>query len=135
MRRESSRSDLSRLERVILSLLEEAGEEGVSTLVNTISQTHESPEGAGVICRALFKLVSCGLVCLANVRNPKTLQWVEMPKEEALMLLKGASSNMHWSSNEKLWKWREERHRIEALLTEAGMIEGRKVLSEDGYPT
>lgn len=59
----------SRLQRRILALLQEAGEESVFTLANRVAEPTGDPAEMSAMCEAITGLYDAGLVELADRRD------------------------------------------------------------------
>jgi hypothetical protein len=127
-------NNLSALERVILAVLEEAGEEDISALTNTVRECRGALGEIDEVSAALAGLVNRGFVEVARSKDPLSLRWVPTSKQESLALLRDLKPHFHWSTVDQLWAWRTDLPRAEVLLTNIGAVEARRVLSEDGVP-
>lgn len=125
---------LTLTERKIPGLLEEAGEEGLAALRNTMGGCRGLPEEIDTLRVALTSLVSHGLIEIAESREELSREWVPLPKPRALDALARLGSFVRWSSADRLWEWNEDAPRAQALLTDAGMQEAHRILSENGWP-
>jgi hypothetical protein len=119
------------LEQRILTELEEAGEENIPTLINTILMPAGDPEEAASMGQALAALVNEDLVRVAIDRD-KSRRWRKLSKSESLAIiaqiqdhLKFKSSGMHWTGGERPWP--------NIVSTAAGKTRGREILDERGY--
>ena len=63
----------SRLQRRILALLQEAGEESVFTLANRVAEPTGDPAEMSAMCEAITGLYDAGLVELADRRDSVSL--------------------------------------------------------------
>lgn len=125
---------LTTLQRRILAVLEEAGEEHFSALANTVAKPAGATSEIVAMCAALNGLVQAGLVAFATRRHVKSRRWVPLAMSDSLVLLGGLSGCVNWSDTEKIWEWNEALPRADVLLTEAGIVAARRVLSADGWP-
>jgi hypothetical protein len=123
------------LENKILATLEEAGEEGIAALLNTVNSAgaHGSEDEIEAFRAALTRLVSNGLLAMARVRDSESKRWIPLPSSEALSLLQGLESVLRWSKIERLWMWTSSSPRAQVLLTTTGQAAARKLLQEHGW--
>jgi hypothetical protein len=125
---------LTKWQRLVLSLLEEAGEEELTTLINTMRKRRGPIDEVGGLMATLVDLIDCGLVQLASSRDSASLRWIPLAKEEAVALGRNLKSALQWSSVDFCWRWNTDLPSAVALLTDAGFAEATRVLAEDGYP-
>jgi hypothetical protein len=125
---------LTKHERLILALLEEAGEEDLATLINTARLRPGPDDEVEALGSALKKLINRDFVEIARARDRDFFERNTVPKEESVALVSNLKPFFHWSPTDRLWMWRKDLPRAEALLTETGRVEARKILSEDGWP-
>src|SRR5207248_7954480 len=123
-----------KVESSILATLEEAGEDGIAALLNTVNAAyaHGSPEEIDIFRAALTRLINRGLLEIANSRDPESKRWTPLPKSEALLVLQKLGSFLGWAKSEELWIWSSPAPRAEVLLTPAGAVAAREVLTERG---
>ena len=127
--------NFSELERAIFIALEEAGEENLSALLNTV-KGHSGERVKGEIDSfrmASTNLVNSGFVEIARFRNQESKLWIPMPKRESLSLLQQLESLLRWSDSDQLWIWSSSSPRAEVLLTASGIDAAREVLSNHGW--
>ena len=125
--------ELTELQTRILPALEEAGEDDLSALVNTVGGGHGAGEEIRAVSSALSGLIEGGMLEIARFRNKDTLRWTPLPMEESLALLSNLESFMRWSASERLWRWHSDIPRAEVLLTDAGIAAARRILAEQGW--
>jgi hypothetical protein len=121
------------VERRVLALLEEAGEEDIATLVNTVINSRGLVSEIQVIRSALNSLLMRGLIEIARSRDETTRQWIAVSREQAVELLQQLTTNLNWSDDEQIWKWQHGLPRAETVLTSAGVVAANNVLREDGW--
>ena len=124
------------VENKILAILEEAGEEGIAALLNTVNSAgaHGFEDEIEAFGRALTRLINSGLLAIASVRDSDSRHWIPLPNSEAVSLVRGLESALHWSEIDKLWIWSSSSPRAEVILTATGKVAARKVLSQGGWP-
>ena len=125
---------LTELQRRILAVLEEAGEDDVSALTNSVTKRRGSADEIDAMSMALVGLINCNLIDIARSKDNVSLHWIPLPKEASLALLTDLKPFFQWSVQDQLWKWRQDASRAEVVLTDAGLIAARKILSEDDWP-
>ncbi len=126
--------ELSRLERRILAVLEEAGEDTISALTNTVGVPVGTPFEIAKIQSALIHLVRAGLAELGFSRNPAG-GWVSAPLNEGIGFLESLLNRLEWDTASKLWRQAKGDCGGHVLLMHAGFHAAFQVLSEDGWPT
>lgn len=125
---------LTELQFRILAELEEAGEDDLSALTNTVTVTSGAIEELGEMSSALIGLLESDLLRLSRSRDTHSLRRVPLSTSESLAQLTSLESFFRWSVPDKLWRWRENVSRVELLLTTSGMTAARQLLSERGVP-
>ena len=126
--------ELSLLQRRILAILEEAGEDNLSALINTVNPHHASVDDLDTVSTALSDLVSSGLVNLARVRDEVSRGWIPLPFEDSIRVLANLRSVLSWSAGPRVWVWQSNELLPRVVVTKLGEALARKVLAEDGYP-
>jgi len=91
----------------IVANLEEAGEEGLGTLINTATTGSGSPDEIKAINLALKALVDRDLNQLAESLDKRSVQWNPLSKDESLAMLEDLRPFLEWSATEELWMRRE----------------------------
>ena len=123
------------IETTILAVLEEAGEENVSALLNTVQENGGSTDEVYAFAAALSSLFNVGYVEFASSRDNSSRRWLPISKEEIRVLLSQLELLLRWSTNDRLWIWADPlRPRVQVLLTSSGLAAAREVLSNKGYP-
>ena len=124
---------LSVLQRRILSVLEEAGEDDLAALTNTVCSRTGSADEISDVAQALLGLMGDHLIAIARFRDSKSLEWIPLPNGEPQSILSELEMFLQWMGDESLWKWDAERSRLEVILTKLGKSCALKVISEDGW--
>src|SRR5690242_19378369 len=101
-------TNFSDLERKILATLEEAGEDDIAALANTVSERQGSPAEIKTYSEALKNLAGRYLLELAQVRASQSLRWIPLPKLQAAAILADLGVRLIWSAGERLWKWQPD---------------------------
>ncbi len=119
------------LEARILSELEEAGEENIPTLANTVFEPTGSTDESAELRDALTRLVIDEYVRVAVVRD-ELKRLTEMSKEVSLQIVSDLdvhlvfkSGNFHWTGGPRPWP--------EIVTTALGKRLGREILEARGY--
>jgi len=120
-------------ERLILSTLEEAGEENVVALMNTVERCTGHAEEINRVFCSLFTLAADGLLEFAAQRDARTLKWIPLPAIEGLEYAEQAKTSFHWSEERQLWTWASSDDRLNVILTESGQTMAVRVLEHDGH--
>lgn len=116
------------LQRVLLSLLEEAGEEDVVCLLHTLHASHDSTLRVDDVVGALKRLRARGLCTTASARDAATGNWIEHDHTTADELIATIPSAVEWNGNR--WQWLPRHEEFSILLTDNGMTEARRVLEQ-----
>ena len=128
--------ELANLQRHILAILEEAGEENIASIRNTIGENKGTPAELEGLGAALTDLLNRDFIEAAEIRDDSSRRWVPLSKERSLFLLRDLKPLFEWSSADRLWKWRSDRlPRLQILLTHSGSSLARAMLSGNGYPS
>ena len=109
-----SSKNLSEYAARILSNLEEAGAENISSTINTVTaRTGGEDERANSI-EALGELVGAGLAVLGPEGG------TGFTARQSIELLSTLASHIDFDSDDRLWKWSEELPMVEIVATEKG---------------
>ena len=122
---------LNPLQRRILAVLEEAGEDDIAALTNTVEERVGLVSEIDDMGNALTNLICSELLQIARFRNVATLRWVPLNKAESLDLLTNLVTLLKWSVPDQLWRWPKHLDRAQVLLTKAGLIEARRIIDQD----
>lgn len=126
---------LSNLQRLILATLEEAGEDHLSALTNTVISVCGRRDEILAMQDALLGLQRVNFINLARSRDEATLELLPMDESSTQAMLQHLEAYLAWSDSKNIWTLVEGHSDLEVLLTEAGIKASRKILSEDGFPT
>lgn len=128
-------NSLTKLEHLILAVLEEAGEENIAALTNTVLKPRRgSPVELDAMIDALTHLLEAGFIETGKSRDKDSGQWVPVNKQESLAAVAGLRSDLRWSSENQLWEWQPDAPRLEILLTDQALNTTQKILREEGWP-
>jgi hypothetical protein len=127
---------LSKHERLILAVLEEAGEEHVSALANTVEKhlAEGFPDTTQTISTALVHLIKRDLVRVARVRDPIHHRLVLLDIDESLTFANNLELLLERSPTDHLWHWKGDHPIADVALTDSGLASAREILSADGWP-
>src|SRR5262249_19522779 len=124
----------TRLQRRILSVLEEPGGYDFAVLTNTVANSNGAVSEIDAMSTALIGLANTNFVELATARDPITRRGIALPKDSAFALLSELRAHVNWSAEKRLWTWTTDSFRCEVMLTEIGIAMAQQILSEEGYP-
>lgn len=116
------------LQRVLLSLLEEAGEEDVVCLLRTLHVSHDSKMRVEDVVGALTRLRARGMCTTGSARDAATGKWTEHDHATADELIAKIPLAVDWYGND--WRWLPGQEEFSILLTDNGMNEARRVLEQ-----
>jgi hypothetical protein len=115
------------LEHKILLSLEEAGEDHLSALLNTVVQGHGDPGEISSFRDALTNLINEDCLRLARSRRPAQGTLKPLSQPESLAVLVHLNALLQWSDGENIWKWNEDAMtRMDVVLTDEGMVTARQ---------
>jgi len=125
---------LNELERRILAILNEAGEECVVTLLNSVLRCSGQDSELVRFVTALRQLFESGLIEFADRRDDLTREWeVHAHGQETTVKLNILSTHLTWDGEARLWKWDGESPRLAVLLTENGAKVSHEILEKFGW--
>jgi hypothetical protein len=122
-------SDLTRVERDILSLLEEAFEERFSTILNTLSRELHL-DACRQVRSAVINLLDREFVKIALARDERSLRQVPLGNVQALALIRDVC--FCWSPSDENWIQGPSALDPDVILTDLGIKAARRVRLEDG---
>jgi hypothetical protein len=128
---------LSKYERLLLAVLEEAGEDHISALANTVEKRlgRTPSQGPHALSTALSHLVDLGLIRVATSRDNTQRRLIPLSAEQSASVVSSLDSLLEWSSKDQLWHWKSDAPIADVLLTDSGAHTAREILSVDGWPT
>jgi hypothetical protein len=124
-------SDLELVKRRVLSALEEAGENDLLSLLNTLRKSPSMDE-LRELAGAVRELWEAGLLFVSASREQSSREWQPLPlrnADEALNLDRQA----YWSDRHGHWLWKEPNRHLEVVLTDAGFDAATKIVEQDGW--
>jgi hypothetical protein len=131
---------LSELEQRILSELEEAWAEQVTTIANAVFPPNGAPAEIDENTKALANLVNADLVKMSvDFDDAKKLR--PLSKEESLEVINSVPSEFELARAGGNWAWKKFRLPLkpcevqipEILATQTGLVKAREILEERGY--
>jgi hypothetical protein len=125
---------MTTLERRILTLLEEAGDEHVSALTNTVAKPTGCREEIEQMRSALFQLAVDGLITLATSYDQRTLRLKQLELSDTLKEIEGLPGLLRWNAEACHWELPEESGDVDVVLTAKGRKLAMDILSEEGFP-
>jgi len=128
--------EFSKHERLILAVLEEAGEEHLSALVNTLEKRllGNPPNRMQAVSTALTHLITRGLVRVARFRDKIHRRLVPLSLPDSISIVANLGSFLEWSHTDHIWRWKGGEPIADVVLTDSGMAAAREILSADGWP-
>jgi hypothetical protein len=131
---------LSELEQRILSELEEAWEEEVTTIANTVFPPSGTPTEIDEMAEALASLVNADLVRI-SIDYDYTRKLRPLSKEQSLEVINTLASEFEFDRDGEHWAWKKFKLPLKAyqvqipeiLPTQAGLVKAREILEERGY--
>jgi hypothetical protein len=124
---------LTRLQGLILATLEEAGEDHLSAVINTVIDVRGRRVEVVAMRNALQGLQGAGFINLARSTDKATLELIPMDTDHSLPILQNLDSYLVWSDSKNIWTLAPDHSNIDVLLSEPGKEAARRVLSEDGF--
>ena len=93
----------SELEQRILAELEEAGEETVGTLINTVTASAGDPAESNRCFAAIGSLIGSDLVRMSNSRGADR-RLEPLPQRDSLAVLDSLASKIKYDPNKSYWR-------------------------------
>ncbi len=124
--------ELTEIERRILVTLNDAGEEYVSALINTVIECEGNHSEVTSVIDALRKFLHGSFVGCAIARDTNTLELIKLAESEANHLLNALPEQISWSQEDSLWIWTASQPRLVVLLTNSGKSMSHKVVTGTG---
>jgi len=120
------------LQKQLLALLEEAGEEDLLTLVNTVANCKASSDVVSKVRDALIELIKLETAEI-SIGHSESGQWTSLPKDAGHEALSNAARCVKWSPDEHQWRWLSTISPIWVVLTEKGQREAHHLLDREGW--
>lgn len=120
------------IERRILAVLDEAGEEYVSALINTVIECEGRHNEVESVVGALTGFLHRSLVRFAVGQDKNCLKLLSLADSEAIHMLNALSEYISWSHEASLWLWTSRQPRLVVLLTDSGEIVSREAVTGNG---
>lgn len=114
----------------LMIALEEAGDETITSLINTVlaSDSHISLDDVIV---KLHQLLSSGDILISEGRDSQTLIWVNLSYPASAKILEGLPDNIVFSDTNKRWLWDSKSPRPQVILSDSGFATARRLLSDE----
>ncbi len=117
----------------VLANLNEAGEECVCTLLNTVLRKTGKESHRDKYLSVLRSLFDRGLIEFSDRRSATTLESIVLPREETLSRLALLSSQLQWDDESAHWTWTADEPRLEVLATDRGWKLSNDILEKFGW--
>lgn len=125
-------NELSEIASRILTELEEAGAENVTSTMNTILDAQGGAAELSEIEAALNELVTAGLAVIGYAEGESTKITVAS-KEKSLADIGDFSRLLSYRIADHLWVWDEAVPLAQIVATQSGMTQARQLLEQRGY--
>jgi len=116
----------------ILSELEEAGAENVTSTMNTVMTATGDNAELDKTQSALESLIQTDLVRIAY-RESNSTRLKAVSKDESASAVQAMKPFITFRSSDRLWVWDRAQPRAEILVTDLGLAKAREILEERGY--
>lgn len=124
---------LSRVQRRILALLEEAGELELVSMINTVAYPKGDPREISAMQDALGGLYDHGYITLSCWLRPLS-KTIELKSEDVHKLLGRLTHLVVWSPETGFWKATPRTPFYNIEVTDHGYETACEILEEEGYP-
>lgn len=115
----------------ILSELEEAHEDDVTTLINTVMTVSGEQQELEAFTAALLLLAQSDFVRIAYEETSKKSE--RQPHELSLIIIKALTESLVFDNHEGIWSWDDAKPQPYVMTTDAGLERARRILDERGY--
>jgi hypothetical protein len=122
---------IEEVERRILSELQEAGEENIAAMLNTIVEPVENAGQVEQLQQALENLVRADLARI-SFRLDVASKVVPLSRDESLSILSDLPSYLRFRSSDSHWTWSRDR-RPEIVAMPDGLRKSDEILQQYGY--
>lgn len=123
--------DTDEVERRILSELQEAGEENIASMINTIIDPIGSANETGSLQTALESLVRAGLVLIALGGDP-TKKLVPLSPDESLAFTAKIATFLQFRASDNHWTW-SQNVKPHIVVTPLGRTRADQLMQQRGY--
>jgi hypothetical protein len=123
---------LTELPQRILSELEEAGSETVSSMMNTVIDPSGATADIEAFKAALSEVVNLNLADIAYF-DGEAGRREALTKDDALGLVGGIGERLTFDEERKYWVWKKTEALPEIVATKAGIAKAEQILEERGY--
>lgn len=125
-------TELNEVALRILSELEEAGAENISSTMNTVLKVTGTPDDIEVFQEALTSLIRAGDVSIGYATGPSG-RIMPVSTEEGEATTQALSRLVNYDARQTNWIWEKTKPRAEILVTPEGLAKAREILDERGY--
>jgi hypothetical protein len=125
---------LTRIERRILALLEEAGEENIATLLHTVAFSSGNDRDVQILITAVSRLNNAGYVEIGTSSNDATEPQTAADARDSRMLLNTVAQAFKWNPALNSWEWISVSPVPQIFLTRSGLEVAQDILEVEGYP-
>ena len=123
--------EIDELGRRILSELQEAGEENIAAMINTIIDPTGNADEVNSMEEALDSLVRAGLVRVALSTDP-TKKLVPLSADESLAISAKIGTLLRFRTSDSHWTWSQDL-KAHMVVTATGRARADEVLEQYGY--
>lgn len=124
-------ADVIEISERVLAELEEAQEENIYGLMNTVIQATGAEAERGIYAAALVRLIEFGDVALARESSGRPLK--EMSAADSALEARRATAAMKFEPSKRGWIDPTDAYEIYAVLLPPGLERSVKLLEERGY--
>lgn len=128
-----SRYSFTEIQRLVLTILEEAKNENIATLINTVSKNSGRQSEIQEMKPALTDLLEWGLISIVSY-SKDAQQWSPLNEADSVSFLLSIDTYLTWSDEKRAWVIQGEDNLLEIALTEVGVKEADQILKKEGYP-
>lgn len=125
-------NELTDIDRRILFTLDDAGEEYVSALINTVIECKGCPSEVTRVVGSLRNFLRESLVSCAIAQDTEALTLINLTASEAIHGFNVLPEQIAWSREHHLWLWTSGEPRLVVLLTNAGKSISKKIVTGIG---
>ena len=123
--------DIDEIEKRILSELQEAGEENIAAMINTIIDPTGNADETTSMQAAVENLVRAGLVKIAFSADA-TRKLVPLSADESLAISVKIATFLRFRTSDNHWTW-SQNMKPHIVVTPSGRVRADGVLEERGY--
>lgn len=124
-------TDLGEIAARVLSELEEAHEEDVATLINTVMTVSGEQKEVEALTAALLQLAQSDFVRIADEETGKKSE--RQSHDLSITIIKTFAKGLVFDNREDIWSWDDARPQPCVMTTETGLEQARRILDERGH--